>query len=453
MRKARRLPLLVVLLVVLVVTGAVMTLRPSTNPSHLPSGLAVSMNAESTALYCTGLSSGAGRPGRVTFYNTASVSRRLSVSVVSDKGNTYTSSIELAGHAAQSIEPSVVDKGSNFGVAVQISGGGVVGEEIAGSRRAEVPCVAAGVTHWYATGFNTLVGSSAYLSVYNPTATSAVLNASVYTASGFSAPQSFQGLFVPAHSQTEIDLGTEIVNTANVGVAVSVLGGSIDIVGVQDSNGVVSLVPGTTSVSNETWFPTVTTAQSATAQIRVANPNNVRVQVTLDVALGSYRVAPQTLTLAPFSTGLINVTPNPAIPAAGYASLTLRSSEPVISALATGTGSWIALSSPETPDNAFLVRNFTGFGFDAATVTNTSSRTLTLTISSLSEKNLHSVSAVGGIKLSAGATMKLSTIVPSLTTSTSETFIVSSAKASLVVALTLSSEPRGVNVVAPLNGR
>jgi len=44
----------------------------------------------------------------------------------------------------------------------------------------------------------------------------------------------------------------------------------------------------------------------------------------LDVGLGSYHVVPQTLTLAPFSSGLAQVTPNPAIPAAGYAALTLH---------------------------------------------------------------------------------------------------------------------------------
>jgi hypothetical protein len=453
MRRARRLPLLLVVLMALVATGVVTSLQTPTNPSRLPSGLAVSMNAESTALYCTGISAYPGRHGRVTFYNTSTDSRRLSVSVVSNTRHTFTSSIELAGHASQSIEPSVVDQGDNFAVAVQINGGGVVGEEIAGSLSTEVPCVAAGVTRWYATGFNTLVGSSAYLSVYNPTATSTVLNASIYTASGYSAPQSFQGLSVPAHAQTEIDLGTEVVNTANVGVGITVLRGSIVVVGVQDANDVVSLDSGVTSATNETWFPLVTTAQGATAQIRVANPSNQRAEVTLDVGLGSYHVVPQTLSLAPFSAGLINVTPNPAIPAAGYANLTLHSSVPVVSALATGTRTWISLSSPVTPGNAFFVNDFTDAGFGAATVTNTSSHPITVNVSSYLSRTLQVISGVGLIKLAGGQTQSLFLTIPSFSRKPSETYLVSSSKSSLVVALALPTRPPGVYVVAPLDGR
>lgn len=453
MPKARRLPLFVAVALALGATGVVTSLQSASNPSRLPSGLAVSMNAESTALYCTGISAHPGRHGRVTFYNTSTASRRLSVSVVSDTGHTFTGSIELAGHASQSIEPSVVDRGNTFAVAVQVSGGGVVGEEIAGSLTTEVPCAAQGVTHWYATGFNTLVGSSAFLSVYNPTATSAVFNASIYTAAGFSAPQSFQGLSVPAHAQREIDLGTQIVNTANVGVGVTVLRGSIVVVGVQSANKVVSLDSGVTSATNEAWFPLVTTAQGATAQIRVANPNNQRANVTLDVALASYHVAPQTLSLAPFSSGLINVTPNSAIPAAGYANLTLHSNVPVVSTLATGTKSWIALSSPVTPGNAFLVNDFTDVGFGAATVTNTSSRPITVNVSSYLSTTLQVISDVGAIKLTGGQTESLFLTIPSFSSTPSETYLVSSSTPSMVVSLTLPTRPPGVYVVSPLDGR
>ena len=72
MPREPHLPLLFVVIVVLAATGAVTSFTHPTNPSELPSGLAVSINAESTALYCTGLSNAGPRPGRVTFYNTAS---------------------------------------------------------------------------------------------------------------------------------------------------------------------------------------------------------------------------------------------------------------------------------------------------------------------------------------------------------------------------------------------
>ncbi|HVB52345.1 MAG TPA: DUF5719 family protein [Acidimicrobiales bacterium] len=447
----RHLPLLLVVVVVLAATGVLTSLRHSTNPSTLPSGLTASLDAESTALYCTGLSSVTDPPGRVTFYNTSGASRSLSLSIVSQVGKTYTSTIELPAHAAQSIQPSVLDSGTNFGVAVQISGGGVVGNETAGSNRAEVPCQSTGVRHWYATGFDTLVGSSAYLSLYNPTGTAAVLNATIYTGTGFSAPQSFQGLSIPAHAQTQINLGGQVVNTANVGVGIDVLRGSLVVVGVQDSNGEVSFDQGVASPLKAAWFPDVTTVNHATAQIRVANPNAASAQVTVNVALSKYTVAPQTLSVAPFSTSLVNITPNSAIPAAGYASLTLRSSEPVVTSLATGQGTWTALSAPQAPGRVFLIRDFTGRGFDAATITNTSPRTISVTITTQKDKATKSLT-VTGQKVSGDTTESLLALLPASLSTQSQTFIVSSLKPSLVVGLTLPSKPNGVLVVEPLNG-
>ena len=329
MSSRRRVPLLVVLAVLLAVTGVATTLRHPTNPSVLPNGLAVSLNAESTALYCTGLSSAS--PGRVSFFNTANAARRLSVSVVSDLGTSWSGTIELAAHAGQVVQPKVLDAPAthrsksghvtsvavNYAVAVQISGGGVVGDEIQGNT--SVPCVSEGVTRWFAAGFNTLVGSDAYLSLYNPTDTEAVLNVSVVSATGFSAPENLQGVSVPAHAQEEIDLGRNVVNMTNVAVGVKVLRGSLAIVGEEDSAGTLSFNEGVQAPSTHAWFPAVTTANAATAEIRLSNPNNKIAHVTLDVSLGHYTITPQTTTLGPFTTGEITLTPNSAIPVAGYA--------------------------------------------------------------------------------------------------------------------------------------
>jgi hypothetical protein len=460
--KTRRRPLLLVVVVVLLATGLAVTFTHPKNPSVLPSGLAVSMNAESTALYCTGLSDVGPRPGRVTFYNTASGPRHLTVSIVSNLGATWSGSIELATHGVQSLEPSALVTSAksakatapltSYGVGVQISGGGVVAEEVAYNGRAEVPCVSEGITRWSATGLSTLVGSTAYLSVYNPSATSAVFNVSVFTATGVSVPESFQGLAVPAHAQREVDLGTEVVNTPNIGVRLSVQRGSLEVVGVEDSNGTLSYEQGLTNAANDAWFPNVTTVDNSTAQISVMNPGGSTANVTVDVALGSYHIAPQTLTVLPYSTGALTITPNSAIPADGYANLTLKSSRAVITALATGTSSSIELSTPVIPGNAFLVHDFTGLGFDAVTMTNTSSHTITLTISSFNSARPDVITGVGGIQLAAGTTKSLSSMLYS-SKGAGNTYLVTASKQTLVVSLTLPSTPRGLNVVSPLDGR
>ena len=455
MSRSRRFPVLVVVAAVLAATAVAVTLTHPKNPSGSPSGLSVTINTESSALYCTGLSNGPGAAGRVDFYNTANGPRNLNVSVVSSQDTTWSGSLELGAHQGQFIQPSVLDKSTKnatYGVAVQISGGGVVGEEIEGGDRAEAPCVNQGATRWYATGFDTLVGSSADLSVYNPTATAAVLNASIYSATGVSEPQSFQGISVPAHTQSTIDLGTEVVNTQNVGVEVHVLRGSLEIVGVQDSNGSISLDPGQRQASAAAWLPDVTTVQNATAQLRLANSSDRLANVTVSVALGQFKIPPQRVTLSPFSTGSITITPNPAIPASGYASLTVRSSVPILTTLATGSGSVVLLSSPSAPVGEVFVRDFTALGFDAATVTNTSARAVRLTLSTFNSASPKTVTVSGGITLRGGATTNLSSLFPTFTAA-GDAFLLSSSSPTIVVSLTLPSRPRGVDVVSPLNGR
>jgi hypothetical protein len=436
----------------LVAAGLVTTLRPATNPSTLPGGLAVVTNAESTALYCTGLVATAHRPGRVTFFNTAAKARSLALSVVSNDGHSYTSTLELAAHASQSIQPSVLDQGDDFAVAVQVSGGGVVGEEVAGSDRAEAPCVTEGVTSWFASGFETQVGSSAEVSVYNPTATAAVFNTSIYTGTGFSAPQSFQGVSVPAHAEVELDLGTQVVSTSDIGVGIRVLRGALVFTGVQVVHGTLSFDQGSTSASRDSWFPDVTTAAAATATLDVANPGSRPATVSVAVALGEYKVPEQTLTVAPFSTGTLSITPNSAIPAAGYADLALRSSAPVVADLATGTGDWFALVAPVPPGEDFLVHNFTGLGFDAATVTNTSGRAVAISVSDV-EGASTTTTTTRRIVLGAHVTKGLSAWLATVRTSSGDAYFVRTASPSLVLGLTLPSHPAGVNPVAPLDGR
>jgi hypothetical protein len=251
----RRAPILVVLLALLVLAG-VTTLAHSSNVAPKSSSIASAQNANSTALYCTGLSGTSGAEvGHLTFFNTTMFPRSLNVDVVSDKGLTSLSSFTLKSHTSTAIFPENLAKGDDFAAAVQVDGSGVIGEEVAAKSSAEAPCISAGVTQWYASGFDTTVGSTANLSIYNPTATPAVFNVSTYSPSGFSAPAPFQGMSVGAHDQMEINLGSQIVNTSNIGVHVNVLRGSIVIEGVQQSGSVVSFNSGQNNLVTTAWYP------------------------------------------------------------------------------------------------------------------------------------------------------------------------------------------------------
>ena len=245
MSSRRRVPLLLVLALALVVVGVVSETAKSVDPSQLPSALALNGRAESTALYCTGFSSAKiGASGRVIFYNTTDHAHNVRINDVSDAGDSYAKVVRLGAHQEFGFDPSLGLHGDYFGVGAQVIGGGVVGVEVTKGNSSEAPCISTGVSDWFGAGFDTTVGSSAVLSVYNPTATPAVFNVSTFSASGYVAPAKFQGYAVAAHSQAEIHLGSAIVNTSDVGVHVKVLRGTLDIVGLQQSGPTVSFNTG-----------------------------------------------------------------------------------------------------------------------------------------------------------------------------------------------------------------
>ncbi len=439
------------MLAALLVLAALTTLAKSSNSAPGTGSLSLSQGSDSTALYCTGLSGTAGDDvGHFTFLNTTGSTRTLNAEVVSNENLSSLVSLELGPHRSSTIVPQRVLKGSSYAAAVQVNGGGVVGEEVTNSH-AESPCVSAGVTNWYASGFDTTVGSTADLSIYNPTATPAVFNITTYSPSGFAAPAPFQGLAVGAHQQIEVNLGSEIVNTSDVAAHVRVLRGSIVINGVEQSGPVSSFAQGQTTLSTVAWYPAVTTVNNAVAQIRVANPSGESVNVVAHVKVASFSVAPQDLTVAPYTSADIAITPNSAIPAAGYATVIVKASAPVATSLVTGTSSGTALSSPVAPSNEFVVADFAGVGYDVADVSNTSSKTLKVSFATIPRSGEQK--STGSVQLGPLTTESILSVFSGVSSLTGQSVLVTaSSHSSLLVTLTLPSTPTGVTVVSPLDG-
>ncbi len=452
MSSARRVPLLLVLALVLIVVGVLSAMATSVNPSQLPSVLSLGGRAESTALYCTGFSNQKlGESGRVILVNTTGRSHEVTIEHASNLGVGFSNEITLGAYEQFGFDPSTEVHGDYFGVGAQVSGGGVVGVEVTKDDTSEAPCISTGITDWFAAGFDTTVGSSAILSVYNPTATPAVFNVSTFSASGYDAPPKFQGYAVAAHSQADINLGTAIVDLSDVGVHVRVLRGTLDIVGLQQSGPTVSYNTGVEAPETSAVFPLVTTAENALAQLRFSNPGPTPANVTLKVTLPPYHVPDQTLTVPPYGSAVASITPNSAIPVAGYASVAMSSSQPVIAALATGTGKYLALSAPSSPQPQYLVGDFTRRGFDAATVTNTSSRSISIDVTRLSGSSGATSSAP--LHLAGDTTETLRTLDPQLANLRGVLLIVTASRPTLLVTLTLPTRPPGMTVVSGLDGR
>ncbi len=439
-----RRPLVLVLGAVIAVTAAATSVTHAANPSEVASSISAGP-VESTALYCTGLGASGSPAGHVVVLNTADHTREVAVEIDTDIGTTQTRHLVLAAHRSTSVSPP--PSGHWYGITLIANGRGVVADELNAPGTAQAPCLNAGSTIWYASGLDTTVGSRAYVTLYNPSSTSAVVNVTAETASGFSAPAPYQGVAIPAHRVVTLDLGTRIVNQANVGIRVRAIRGEVVSTAVQQAGTVTSFNAGSSELARTDWFPRVTTVSGSLARILITNPSDATASVKATIGLAPYTVAPQSVTVAPYSTGSIVITPNSAVPAHGYATVRLYSSVPVAASLATGTASGESLSVPAVASTLYLVSDFAGRGFDAMTATNVGDRPLSVTVTVLG-----AIATSRVITVAPGATIDLRGRDGVPSTLRGRSFLIGANRRDLIVATTLPTTPRGIAVVSALNG-
>lgn len=443
------LPLLAAVVLGLVATGVLNARGAVTNP--VPNPAVAGPSAQSSALYCTGLTNArGGMRGLVSFINTTAATRQVLVhAVATDATSAVATAFTLGPYARHVVTPTNLLVGDTYALAAQVDGGGVSAVQVVTRYGTQAPCVNEGVTRWYASGFDSTVGSAAILSVYNPTATAAVFNVTAFTPGGFSSPAPLQGVSVGPHAETTIDLGHAIVATQNFGVLVAVLRGSLVVAGDQISHDVSSFNSGTALLASHGTFPLVTTANGAIAQVRIANPGPDPATVTLTVALAKFKVAPQSVVVGAYRSALVNITPNTAIPAAGEAAVTLTSTRAVDATLVTGTTGGVTSSPLGTPVARAVLSDVTGNGFARAVVTNAAAKATTVHWTLRRGGQLRSS---GETSLGAGATRSLGVLVGGRGALRGATLVLSSPVRALVVSAVLPSSPAGVTLTSALNG-
>ena len=442
-------PLLLTVVIILAAVGVLNVKGAVTNP--VPNPGAAGPTAESSALYCTGLSNAHGDlRGIVVFINTTNAPRQVLVhAVATNAASAVATAFTLGPYARHVVTPTNVLVGDTYALAAQVDGGGVSAEQVVTRYGTTAPCVNEGVTNWYGSGFDTTVGSQALLSVYNPTATAAVFNVTTFSPSGFLSPAALQGVSVGPHAELALNLGDEVVATQNFGAQVTVLRGSLVVVGDQISKDTSSLNYGTSLLASTGAFPLVTTANRAVAEVRIANPGAAAATVTIRVKLRKFNIAPQSTVIAPYHSAMITITPNTAIPAAGEASLTMTSNQAVVATLATGTSSGLTLSPLGTPVARAILSDVTGGGFGEATLTNASAGT-----SEVGWILLHhgAITATGTTSVAAGDTISLGVLLHGRAKLQGSTLVMTSPTAALVVNAILSTSPGGVTLASALHG-
>ncbi len=443
------LALVLAVLVILAGAGVLNNRYTATNPAPNPG--AAGPTAQSSALYCTGLTNAHGDlRGLVTFINTTNATRQVLVHAVATSATSaVATAFTLGPYARHVVTPTNLLVGDTYALAAQVDGGGVSAEQVVTRYGTTAPCVNEGVTNWYGSGFDTTVGSRAILSVYNPTATAAVFNVTTFSPSGFLSPAALQGVSVGPHAELALNLGDEVVATQDFGAQVTVLRGSLVVVGDQISKGTASMNYGTSALASAGTFPMVTTANNAVAEVRVANPGPATATVTVMVTLRKFNIAPQSTVVAAYHSAMITITPNTAIPAAGEASLTLTSDQPVDATLATGTSNGVTLSPLGSPVARAVLSDVTGGGFGEATMTNASAAATTVTWSLLHHGAL---SASGVTTVEPRTTVSIGALVHGRTKLRGSTLIMTSPTSSLVVNAILTTSPAGVTLASALNG-
>jgi Family of unknown function (DUF5719) len=437
------------LVVIVGVTGVLNIKGSVTNP--VPNPGATGPSAQSSALYCAGLTNARGDlRGIVTFINTTNATRHVIVhAVATNATSAVATAVTLGPYARQSVTPTNLLVGGTYALAAQVDGGGVSAQQVVTRYGTQSPCVNAGVTNWYGSGFDTTVGSAATLSVYNPTATAAVFNVTAFTPTGFLSPAPLQGVSVGPHAEMTLNLGDEVVATSNVGVQVSVLRGSLVVVGDQVSGTTSSMNYGTAVLATTGTFPLVTTANNAVAQVRVANPGPAASTVTFKVKLGKFKLQPLTTTIAPYHSTMISVTPNTAIPPAGEASLSMTATQPVNATLATGTSQGLTLSPLVAPVSRAVLSDVTGGGFGEATATNATRSAVTVEWTLIRHGALTSS---GSAFLGGGGTISLGQLLGGRARLQGSTLILATPTPALVVSAILNSSPVGLTLVPALDG-
>lgn len=447
----RRLPLTAL---VAGLVGAIVAANVWGAVSNHPSSSTGTNTVNSAALFCAGLTNGSGgASGVVTFTNTSTTSRTVAITVAATGATAgpVSSTLVIPAGEHRSIAPVSVLHGSTYAVAAQVDGGGVLAQEIVSRDHAEVPCTTSGVTNWFASGFDTLVGDKATITLFNPSATAAVINVSTYSANGFNAPAPLQGITVGPRSVSTVNLGGQIVNTSDIGVHIAVLRGALAIVGDQVEGSVPSIVSGTTSLVTAAQFPLVTTATDAVAQIRLANPGALPATVTLGVSLGTYKVPNQSVTVPANGSVEAVITPNTAIPAGGEASITVSSTEPVMAGLAMGTDKGVMLSSVAQPSALVTLVDAAGSGFANAVVSNTSSRSVRIVVSVLAGGA--TTPTTTDVTLQPKQITPLVGLVNGLGTLSKTIVTMQAPQPVLLITATLPTKPSGQVLAAVLNGR
>ena len=330
--------------VVLVGVGIVSIVFPPPAPAPaVTSGDGVRVapaDAGLSSLFCAsgaGVDAGSGATGTVVLANTRPVAvHGVMTTVAASSTIAVQRAVTVPALGSVDVNPATGLPAGATGTTFSFVGGGVTGTMvIAGPTGwSTAPCASEVSTQWDFAGGSTNNGSLD-LSLYNPTAAPAVVDASFLTTSGaVLEPQSFQGISIGPHQLVVAALGAYVQGQADVTTRVQTSSGSVvatelDRISTPNGGG-LALVAGTPS-SATTWrFAQTTAVLGGNVTLVVGNPGPSPVVADVSVGLSGATVTPRVLDVPAHSVANLAVSSVAGWPLGSPYSITVSATSPIV---------------------------------------------------------------------------------------------------------------------------
>lgn len=246
------------------------------------------LRSDSSSWYCNWYLPGNGGLSKVDILLANTSSKVLSATLKSYSAKSEQSRVlTVPPHSFLRYPETVAPTDQSGAVSFVANGGGTVAEmEITGpSGSAVAPCNSSPSAHWVALGSNTLTGSEAGISIFNPFDQDAVVDVALSSTSQQFAPGALQGMVISPHSSSEINLTPYFSGRSHVVVSVSTRIGRVVLGGVvarnDKGNAGLSAMATFPATASQWGFPVGQLSADQNQQILVYNPNSYQVTVHL----------------------------------------------------------------------------------------------------------------------------------------------------------------------------
>jgi hypothetical protein len=361
--------------VIVVVVAVIAAVFPPPSAAPVPGrfdGVAVPPSgAFSTSAFCA---AGSGTAAASTIFLTNSTHRTVtgvmtSVAPATSSGAvpTVRRTVAIPGMGSAAVDPATGLPAGDNASSFVFAGGGVVASEVVSGPNgwSTAPCGSETSSQWSFAGGSTTSGNTLTLSLFNPSATEAVVNVSFLTANGGVAPQAYQGLMVPPGQLVEENVGDYVQNESAIGTSVASQSGTVVATEFEQwSSGAtagLSLQLGAPALSSTWRFAQTTSLQGSTVDFTLANPGATPADATVSVGLASGTVVPRQVVVPASSSAVFVASGSSGLPKQVPFSVTVTSDAPIVvgrsvqAPAGASTPAWGSASGTSAPAGRWLV--------------------------------------------------------------------------------------------------